>query len=50
MTPAPTFKEAVCRRDLTEDDAAWQIAARINHAAPKLAHIQRLSARVLTSR
>jgi hypothetical protein len=47
LTPAPALKEAVHGGDLTQSGAVGQIAARINHAAPELAYIQRFSARVL---
>jgi hypothetical protein len=39
MTPAPAFKETVRGGDLTQNKAARQIAAWINHAAPQLAHV-----------
>jgi hypothetical protein len=37
----------VCGSNLTKQNAAWQVAAAINHAAPELTHVYRLSARVL---
>jgi hypothetical protein len=39
MTPAPAFKETVRSGDLAQGNTARQIAAWINHAAPKLAHV-----------
>lgn len=39
ITPTPAFEKTVRSGDLTEDDATGQIAARINHAAPALAHV-----------
>ena len=47
MAPSSTFKKAVRGSDLTEGNSTGQIAARIDHPAGTLAHIQSPSARVL---
>jgi hypothetical protein len=39
ITPASAFEQTVGSGDLTEGGATGQIAARINHAAPALAHV-----------
>src|SRR6185503_16256851 len=47
IAPAPAFEQSVQSGDLTEGSAARQLAARIDHAAPQLADVERLSARML---
>src|SRR5262245_29436344 len=50
IAPAPAFEQTVRSGDPTESDATGQIAARIDHAAPALAHVQGFSAGVFTGR
>jgi hypothetical protein len=39
MTPAATFKKAVCGRNPTQGDAIRQITSLVNPTPPELAHI-----------
>src|SRR5262245_37619939 len=48
IAPAAAFEEAVRSGDPPERDVTRQVAFRINHAAPTLAHVQGFSARMLT--
>src|SRR5262249_19966240 len=50
IAPAPAFEQTVRSSDPTESDATGQIAARIDNAAPALAHVQSFSAGVFTGR
>src|SRR5262249_7199177 len=50
IAPAPAFEQTVRSGDPTESDATGQIAARIDHAAPALAHVQGFSAGGFTGR
>ena len=47
IAPASALEEAVHARDVTEGYPTGQIAARIDHAAPTLAHVQSFAAWVL---
>lgn len=47
IAPASTFEKAMHGGNSTKGDPRRQIAARIDHAAPTLAHVQSFSARVL---
>jgi hypothetical protein len=46
IAPASTLKKAVRGRNTTKSDPRRQIAARIDHAAPTLAHVQSFPARM----
>ena len=50
MAPAPAFEQAVRRGDAAERNTARQVTARIDDAAAALAHVERLSTRVLARR
>ena len=47
IAPASTFEKAMHGGNSTKGDPRRQIAARIDHTAPTLAHVQSFSARVL---
>src|SRR4026208_2496967 len=47
IAPAPTFKQTMRGRDLTQLGAPRQFTARIDHPAPQLADVECLAARVL---
>ena len=47
IAPASTLEKAVHGGNTTKGDPRRQIAARVDHAAPTLAHVQSFSARVL---
>src|SRR6188474_1153228 len=47
IAPAPTFKQTMRGRDLTQLGARRQFAARIDHPAPQLADVECLATRVL---
>src|SRR5262245_11471402 len=50
VAPAPAFEQSMRSGDAAERNACGQIAARLDHATPALAHVQGFSARMLACR